>query len=186
MRRRNAPGSTAHRYWEFPEAAEAGPGLTNATGERGRFSVSTILKIFAPMIGREQADNLAFTVLRVAAGIIVIPHGVSQLIGGNESFAQSALAQIGISPSPLASYLIIFLELIGGACLAVGFFSRAFAVALAVEMIWVAAIFWSNPSLLQDEFKPWEFPLVFGIVLLLIALHGSGPWSIDGLLQKRL
>ena len=35
------------------------------------------------MIGREQADNLAFTVLRVGAGIIVIPHGVSQLIGGS-------------------------------------------------------------------------------------------------------
>jgi putative oxidoreductase len=137
------------------------------------------------MIGRKQADNLAFTVLRVGAGIIVIPHGVSQLIGGNESFAQSALAQIGVSPSPFASYLIIYLELIGGACLAVGLFSRIFAVALAVEMMWVAAIFWSNPSGLNGEFEPWEFPLVLGIVLLLIALHGSGPWSIDRLLQRR-
>jgi putative oxidoreductase len=142
-----------------------------------------------PMIGREQADNLAFTLLRVAAGIIVIPHGVSQLIGGNESLAQSALAQIGISPSPLASYLIIFLELIGGACLTVGFFSRAFAVALAVEMMWVAAIFWSNPSGGNTEFglwdfEPWEFPLVLAIVLLLVALHGSGPWSVDRLLQR--
>jgi len=138
------------------------------------------------MIGREQADDLAFALLRVAAGIIVIPHGVSQLVGGNASFAQSALAQIGISPSALASYLIIYLELIGGVCLAVGFLSRIFAVALAVEMMWVAAILWSNPAQLQDEFKPWEFPLVLAIVLLLIALYGSGPWSIDRFLRKRL
>jgi putative oxidoreductase len=141
------------------------------------------------MIGREQADNLAFTLLRVVAGIIVIPHGVSQLIGGNASFAQGALAQIGVSPSPLASYLIIYLELIGGACLAVGFLSRVFATALAVEMLWVAAIFWSNPSRGNTEFglwdfEPWEFPLVLAIVLLLVALHGSGPWSIDRLLQR--
>jgi putative oxidoreductase len=142
------------------------------------------------MIGREQADNLAFTLLRVGAGIIVIPHGVSQLIGGNTSFAQSALAQIGVSPSPLASYLIVYLELIGGACLAVGLLSRIFAVALAVEMMWVAAIFWSNPlggnaEFGSWDFEPWEFPLALAIVLFLIALHGSGPWSIDRLLQRR-
>jgi putative oxidoreductase len=143
----------------------------------------------SPMIGREQADNLAFTLLRIGAGIIVIPHGVSQLIGGNASFAQSALNQIGVSPSLLASYLIIYLELIGGVCLAVGFLSRVFAVALAVEMMWVAAIFWSNPGFsnppgLFGEFEPWEFPLALAIVLLVISLHGSGPWSIDRLLRN--
>jgi putative oxidoreductase len=143
-----------------------------------------------PMIGREQADNLAFTLLRVGAGIIVIPHGVSQLVGGSESFAQSALTQIGVSPSAFASYLIIYLELIGGACLAVGFLSSVFAVALAVEMLWVAAIFWSNPSGGDAEFgpwdfEPWEFPLVLAVVLLFVSLHGSGPWSIDRLLQRR-
>jgi len=135
------------------------------------------------MIGREQADNLAFTVLRISAAIIVIPHGVSQLVGGSESFAQSALTQIGVSPSTFASYLIIYLELIGGACLAVGFLSSVFAVALAVEMLWVAAIFWSNPSATNGEFEPWELPLLLASVLILLALHGSGSWSIDRLLR---
>ena len=142
-----------------------------------------LIQRFVPMIGREQADNLAFTVLRIAAGIIVIPHGVSQLVGGSESFAQSALAQIGVSPSAFASYLIIYLELIGGACLTVGFLSRVFAIALAVEMLWVAAIFWSNPSASNGEFEPWELPLLLASVLILVSLHGSGPWSIDRLLR---
>jgi hypothetical protein len=60
------------------------------------------------MIGREQADNLAFTLLRIGAGIIVIPHGVSQLIGGNASFAQSALNQnrcVAIALGELFNYL---------------------------------------------------------------------------------
>jgi hypothetical protein len=47
----------------------------------------------------------------------------------------------------------------------------------------------SNPSGLNGdvgpwEFQPWEFPLVLAMVLFLISLHGSGPWSIDRLLQR--
>jgi len=137
------------------------------------------------MIARQQADNLAFTLLRIGAGIIVIPHGVSALIGGNASFAHSALAEIGVSPSSMTSYLIIYLELIGGAGVVFGLFTRVFAVALAVEMIWVAAVFWANPSGLHGEFEPWEFPLVLALVLFLIASVGSGPWSLDRLLWKR-
>lgn len=137
------------------------------------------------MIAREKADNFAFTLLRIGAGIIVIPHGVSQLVGGNASFAHNALAEIGVSPSSMASYLIIFLELIGGACLVFGLFARVFAAALAAEMIWVAAIFWANPSGSQGEFEPWEFPVVLAAVLLVIASAGSGPWSLDRLLEKR-
>jgi uncharacterized membrane protein YphA (DoxX/SURF4 family) len=83
------------------------------------------------MITRQQADNLAFTLFRIGAGITVIPHGVSQLIGGNASFAHSALDQIGVSPSSMAIYFIIYLELIGGAGVVFGLFSRVFAVALA-------------------------------------------------------
>ena len=136
------------------------------------------------MIEREQLDNLASTVLRIGAGILVIPHGISQLTGGNDFFAQSALAQIGVTPSSMASYLTIYLELIGGVCVAIGFLSRIFAIALAVEMMWVAAIFWSNPLVSNSELEAWEFPLVLGVVLFLIALHGSGPWSVDRFLKK--
>jgi putative oxidoreductase len=137
------------------------------------------------MIAREKADNLAFTLLRIGAGIIVIPHGVSQLVGGNASFADNALAELSMSPSSMASYLIIFLELIGGACLVFGLFARVFAVALAAEMIWVAAVFWANPSGLHGEFEPWEVPVVLAAALLVIASAGSSPWSLDRLLEKR-
>lgn len=137
------------------------------------------------MIAREQADNLAFTLLRIGAGIIVIPHGISQLTGGNDSVAQITLAQVGVAPSSMASYLIIYLELIGGVCLAVGFLTRIFASALAVEMMWVASIFWSNPLRSNSEYEAWEFPLVLGIVLLLLAVQGGGPWSVDRFVTKQ-
>ena len=67
----------------------------------------------------------------------------------------------------MASYLTIYLELIGGVCVAIGFLSRIFAIALAVEMMWVAAIFWSNPLVSNSELEAWEFPLVLGVVLFL-------------------
>jgi len=133
----------------------------------------------------KQVDDLAFTLLRIGAGTIVIPHGVSQLLGGNASFAHGALALIGVSPSSMTSYLIVYLELIGGVCLVFGFFTRVFAAALAIEMMWVAAVFWANPSEQHDEFEPWEFPLVLALLLLLITAVGGGPWSLDRWLEKR-
>ncbi len=137
------------------------------------------------MIAREKIDNLAFTVLRIGAGIIVLPHGVLQLVSGHASLASSALAVLGVTPSPMASYLIVYLELFGGACVLFGLFTRAFAAALSIEMLWVAAVFWANPSGLHGEFAPWEFPLVLAAVMLLIAAVGSGPYSLDRLLAKR-
>ncbi len=137
------------------------------------------------MIAREKIDDLAFTVLRIGAGIIVLPHGVSQLVIGHASLASSALAVLGVWPSPMASYLIVYLELFGGACVLFGLFTRAFAVALSIETLWVAAVFWANPTGLHDEFEPWEFPLVLAVVLLLISAMGSGPYSLDRMLAKR-
>ena len=67
-------------------------------------------------IMREHANVLGFTILRIGAGSILIRHGLSQLMGGENSLAQSALTQLGVSASPVTGYLIVYLELIGGAC----------------------------------------------------------------------
>jgi uncharacterized membrane protein YphA (DoxX/SURF4 family) len=81
----------------------------------------------------DRASDLAFTMIRVCAGGIVIPHGISQLMGGVQSMAVAALTQNGIEPSRKTAYLIILLELVGGICVLAGLFTRAFASALAIE-----------------------------------------------------
>ena len=144
------------------------------------------------MIGREHANVLGFTILRIGAGAIVVRHGLSQLMGGEDSLAQSALTQLGVSASPVTGYLIVYLELIGGACVAVGLFTRAFSGALAVEMLWVASVFWSYPyimshstSSVSSDYELWGFPLVLALVMVVVAVHGGDRWSIDRLLEKR-
>jgi len=79
----------------------------------------------------ERREVLSFTFLRLVAGGILIPHGVSQLFGANESIAALALAQSRFVPTANMVFMIIFLELIGGICITIGLFMRAFAGALA-------------------------------------------------------
>jgi putative oxidoreductase len=115
-------------------------------------------------IVREHANVLGFTILRIGAGSILILHGLSQLMGGEDSLAQSALTQLGVSAAPMTGYLIIYLELIGGICVVAGLFTRAFASALAVEMLWVASVFWSYPHVMSHStssvggYELWGFP----------------------------
>jgi putative oxidoreductase len=133
-------------------------------------------------------DNLVSTSVRVAVGAAIIPHGLSLLLGGHESFAENAVSQIGGSLSLLASYLAIYLELIGGICVAVGFFTRAFAGALAAEMFWAANqfFFYGSVSKGADTGSDlWQFPLFVAVLLIFVVIRGSGPWSLDRLLIKK-
>ena len=83
---------------------------------------------------------------------------------------------------PLAVILIL-LETVGGLCVALGFLTRFFAVAIAVEMAVIVALYfpkfgWTGPG--------YEYPLMWGLVMLAIALRGGGPYSIDRRLGREL
>jgi len=149
---------------------------------RGKSSVRTVTLSAAE---REQRNGeIAFTMVRVGAGGIVIPHGLSQLLGGTRSIAAVALARNGFEPSLETTFFIILLELVGGICVTTGLFTRAFAGALAMEMWWVASAIWSDRSSanLGWEYARWEFPLFLGCLMFALTLRGGGRWSLDRML----
>jgi putative oxidoreductase len=129
-------------------------------------------------------DDMNYTIiLRVGAGSVLIPHGLLQLIGASGSIGAATLAQLGTVPGPETAYLIVFLELIGGICVMVGLFTRAFSGALALEMFWAASIFWSADTNDGENNYLWQFPLSLGIILVFIAVNGGGRWSVDRLIE---
>jgi putative oxidoreductase len=76
--------------------------------------------------------------LRVVVGIGFVAHGVAKLTRGPDRFAEVLTALHVPAPSALA-WVVIAIELAGGAAVAAGVFVRAAAVPLAAVLV-VAAI----------------------------------------------
>jgi len=116
-------------------------------------------------------------------GLMIIPHGWPKVMAGIGPTAANALAKRGIEPAEPLAVILIVLETIGGLCIALGLFTRFFAVAIAVEMAVIVHQYfpkfgWTGPG--------YEYPLMWGLIMLAIALRGGGPYSLDRRLGREL
>lgn len=115
----------------------------------------------------------AVTLLRVVLGALFLAHAGLKLFVFTPAGTAQFFSSLGL-PGALA-YLVIAAELIGGAALIVGVYARFVAVALvpvllgAIVMVHGAAgFFFSNPN------GGWEFPALWIVGLVAIALLGDG------------
>jgi putative oxidoreductase len=137
--------------------------------------------------------DTAILVLRVATGLIFIPHGVSKVFGagGVAKFA-SGLPSYGI-PTVLG-YVAAYSELIGGILLIVGLLTRVAALLLGGTMF-VAAFVVQLPDAVRDPdagankvfaaIRGMELPLSILAAMIALLLLGAGKYSLDGLIFRR-
>jgi putative oxidoreductase len=132
----------------------------------------------------DRVEPLAWPLVRVTAGLMLLPHGIPKLMAGVQATAQMALVRRGIEPAyPLAMGLIT-LETLGGLCIALGLFTRFWAAAVAIEMAIIVyhhlggGFGWTN--------RGYEYPLMWGLIMLAIALRGGGAYSLDRRIGKQL
>ncbi len=115
--------------------------------------------------------NLGLLLIRVGTGLVFFMHGVMKLQGIaaiNSFFTKS----LGLPPG--TAMLIAILEVVGGAALVFGIFTRVFAFLLAIEML--VAIF-----LTGGIAKGWtghELEAYLMAVSLGLVYTGSGKFSI--------
>ena len=117
------------------------------------------------------------SLLRAVSGFLFLQHGLQKVFGMlNPQFPQPALmSQMGISG---------LLELVGGALLILGLFTRFTAFILSGEM--AVAYFQAHAPK-----GPWpinnggELAALFSFVFLYIAAAGPGPLSVDAKIRKR-
>jgi len=111
-------------------------------------------------------EPYAYTLIRISAGAIFIPHGVQKLFLGGA--ATAALSPLG--------YGLGVLELVGGALLALGILTRPIALLLLLD---VAAIIFANIG------KGWLWTrggvqyhtFIFGM-LLAVLIGGAGRYAL--------
>ena len=120
--------------------------------------------------------------IRVATGLLLMPHGAQKLFGvfggGGISGTAGFLTQIGIEPALPAAILLALTEFFGGLFLALGLLTRpaalAVTVAMAIATFYVHlgnGFFWNNVG--------YEYPLLLTLVALGFVLRGGGRYSID-------
>ena len=136
-------------------------------------------------------DTFAATALRLALGIMILPHGLQKTLGwfGGYGFKGTLgylTTQVG---APwIFAFLAILAESIGGLMLIAGLGTRVAALGVGGVMVVAAAQHWSNGFFMNwfgnQKGEGVEFHLLaLGIVVALLIL-GGGKWSLDGLLAR--
>jgi len=129
------------------------------------------------------AEPLSWALVRITAGLMIIPHGWPKLMAGVGPVAANALTKRGIEPAEPLAVILIVLETLGGLCVALGLFTRFFAAAITIEM--AVIVYHHLPKFGWTE-RGYEYPLMWGLIMLAIALRGGGPYSLDRKLGREL
>ncbi len=112
------------------------------------------------------------SVLRIMAGLLFLQHGLSKF------FAWPAAAPPNFQMMSLIG-LAGAIELIGGALISVGLFTRIAAVVASGEMAF-AYFMGHAPSSFFPQVNRGEGAIMFCFIFLYVAIAGGGPWGIDG------
>ncbi len=114
-------------------------------------------------------EGQIYALLRITAGLLFLSHGSQKLL----DFPASGPGNL--EPLMLAAALI---ELVGGALIAVGFFTRWAAFLSSGQM---AVAYWMYHGL--QHYHPMlnkgELAVLYCFVFLFIAAKGPGMWSLD-------
>jgi putative oxidoreductase len=113
------------------------------------------------------------SVLRIMAGLAFLEHGTGKLLG-----FPHGLPFIDKMPTGLL-YFTGTIELLGGALIVLGLFTRPVAFVLSGFMA-VGYFMAHFPMSFFPAINMGEAALLYCFVFLYLAAAGPGPWSIDG------
>lgn len=115
------------------------------------------------------------SLLRIVAGLGFLQHGVSKYFG--------------VPPFPMPLNPLLYtagaIELVGGALLVIGLFTRP--AAFVVSGMSAAAYFIAHaPKNFFPAVNMGEAAMLYCFIFLYIAAAGAGPWSVDAMRSKTL
>lgn len=113
------------------------------------------------------------SVLRIVVGLAFMAHGISKFFG------------VPPFPMPLNGLLTVAaaLELVGGALVLIGLFTRPAAFVLS-GMSAVAYFMVHAPKSFFPSENMGEAAMLYAFVFLYLAAAGAGPWSVDAMRTK--
>ncbi len=117
------------------------------------------------------------SVLRIVTGLLMLHHGTAKLLGF--PFIANYTSLKIFSLNGIAGTL----ELVGGALVTLGLFTRPVAFILSGEMA-VAYFMAHAPEGFFPLLNQGELAALYCFVFLYLAAAGGGPWSVDALRRR--
>lgn len=129
----------------------------------------------------KNSDNYLSLAGRLLMAYLFLPAGISKIFG----FAGTVgyIAAMGLPAPTLAAIAAIVIEVVGGAALVLGFYTRFAAIALAVFTLIASVVFhafWAVPAE-QAFVTQLLFTKNIAVIggLLVVAAFGAGQYSLD-------
>ena len=144
--------------------------------------IPALARLYRPL------EPLAWLLVRVATGAMLIPHGAQKLFGlwgGDMDKTIAGFAKMGLEPAAFFAWYIGCLEFFGGSLLVLGLLTRPVAVlgagfmAVAVVHVhWANGFFWTKGG--------FEYPLMWMMLALALAIRGAGAYSLDARIGREV
>jgi len=132
----------------------------------------------------ERVGVYADALVRLTAGLLLMPHGAQKLFGlfgGPGLDGARAMFETKLGLPPWLAVVAGVIEFFGGAMLALGIATRPVALIIAAQLFFVVfAVHWHAGLFAQKG--GFEYPLLWAVVALSYALKGGGHCSLDTLI----
>ncbi len=123
--------------------------------------------------------EVAFTVLRVAAGVALAIHGYPKIMDPMKLVGM--VESLGFGPGPLWAVLLAMTEFFGGILLALGLLTRPAALASTVVLLVTVYFHWLVKA---QGYSGSEKSILWAAMTFLIFVRGAGAHSIDRLMKR--
>lgn len=131
----------------------------------------------------------AWPLVRITAGLLLVPHGAQKLFGWFGGYGLTATGQyfegtLGMEPGFLFALTAGLIEFVGGLAIALGLFTRPAALAVSVFLAVALTVhipngfFWTAGGI--------EYPLLWSVTAFAIFLRGGDRFSLDRKLGLRI
>jgi putative oxidoreductase len=158
-----------------------------ARGSRIRWLLATVLSTRTA----QGVADVGLLIVRLSLAFIFIYHGGRRLFGwfggkGLDSSAHYFATVAHLHPGKVFAVMGGSIEFFGGIALALGLFSRLAGLAIFGDMMMAILTVTHADGFNSTAGAGWELNMALGVLALVPAFFGSGRFSIDALLERRL